>query len=102
MGVFFGLVLGKPIGISLFSYLAVKLGVAERPAGSTWRMLVAVACLGGIGFTMSIFVDSLAFDSETQVEFINMGKIAILIASTTAAIVGSLMIISEAKRENRG
>lgn len=101
MGIFFGLVLGKPLGISLFSYLAVKSGVAERPAGSTWRMLIAVACLGGIGFTMSIFVDSLAFDSETQIDFINRGKIAILMASTTAAIVGSLMIMFEAKRENR-
>lgn len=101
MGIFFGLVLGKPLGISLFSYLAVKLGVAERPAGSTWRMLIAVACLGGIGFTMSIFVDSLAFDSATQQEFINMGKIAILMASTTAALLGSLLIVSEAKRENK-
>ena len=81
--------------------MAVKLGVAERPAGSTWRMLIAVACLGGIGFTMSIFVDSLAFDSATQQEFINMGKIAILMASTTAALLGSLLIVSEAKRENK-
>ena len=51
---------------------------------------------------MSIFVDSLAFDSDTQQEFINMGKIAILMASTTAAILGSLLIMSEAKRENKG
>ena len=101
MGIFFGLVFGKPLGISLFSYLAVKFGVAERPAGSTWKMLIAVACLGGIGFTMSIFVDSLAFDSDTQQEFINMGKIAILMASTTAAIIGSLLIMSEAKREKQ-
>ena len=102
MGVFFGLVLGKPLGISLFSYLAVKMGIAERPSGSNWRMLVAVACLGGIGFTMSIFVDSLAFDPASQADFINMGKIAILMASTTAAIVGSVLIINEAKREKKG
>ena len=101
MGIFFGLVVGKPLGISLFSYLAVKFGIAERPAGSTWKMLMAVACLGGIGFTMSIFVDSLAFDPENQVEFINMGKIAILMASTTAAILGSLLIMKEAKRESK-
>ena len=101
MGIFVGLVVGKPLGISLFSYLAVKLGIAERPVGSTWKMLMSVACLGGIGFTMSIFVDSLAFDSESQVEFINMGKIAILMASTTAAVLGSLLIMSEAKRENK-
>ena len=102
MGIFFGLVVGKPLGISLFSYIAVKLGVAERPAGATWRMLIAVACLGGIGFTMSIFVDNLAFDKTTQQEFIDMGKIAILMASTVAALVGSLMIMLEAKREKIG
>ena len=101
MGIFFGLLLGKPVGITLFSFLAVKLGIAERPSGATWKMLIAVACLGGIGFTMSIFVDNLAFDKLTQQEFIDMGKIAILMASTTAAIVGSLLIIREAKRENR-
>ena len=101
MGIFFGLVVGKPLGISLFSYIAVKLGLAERPQGATWRMLVAVACLGGIGFTMSIFVDNLAFDKETHQQFIDMGKIAILLASTTAAIVGSLMIYLEARKENK-
>lgn len=101
MGIFFGLVVGKPLGISLFSYIAVKLGVAERPAGATWKMLIAVACLGGIGFTMSIFVDNLAFDKATHQEFIDMGKIAILIASTTAALFGSLIIMLEAKREKK-
>ena len=101
MGIFFGLVVGKPLGISLFSYIAVKLGVAERPAGATWKMLIAVACLGGIGFTMSIFVDNLAFDKATQQEFIDMGKIAILMASTVAALLGSLLIVLDAKREKK-
>lgn len=99
MGIFFGLVVGKPLGISLFSYLAVKLGVAERPAGSTWSMLLAVACLGGIGFTMSIFVDNLAFDKATHQEFIDMGKIAILMASTTAALVGTAVIFLESRKK---
>lgn len=93
MGIFFGLVLGKPIGISLFSYIAIKLGIAERPAGASWRMLFAVACLGGIGFTMSIFVDNLAFDTATQIDFINKGKISIIMASTVAALLGSALII---------
>lgn len=93
MGIFFGLVLGKPIGISLFSYIAIKLGIAERPAGATWGMLFTVACLGGIGFTMSIFVDNLAFDTATQIDFINKGKISILMASTVAALLGSSLII---------
>lgn len=101
MGIFFGLVIGKPLGISLFSYLAVKFGLAERPAGATWMMLIAVACLGGIGFTMSIFVDNLAFDKDSCQTFIDMGKIAILMASTTAALLGSLIIMLEAKRERK-
>lgn len=101
MGIFFGLVLGKPIGISLFSYIAVKLGIADKPSGSTWLMLIAVACLGGIGFTMSIFVDNLAFDKATHQTFIDMGKIAILMASTVAAILGTILISIEAKREKR-
>jgi NhaA family Na+:H+ antiporter len=100
MGIFFGLVLGKPLGISLFSYLAVKLGVAERPAGSTWKMLIAVACLGGIGFTMSIFVDNLAFSPETQLDFINKGKISIIMASTAAALLGAIAIIIMHKKQN--
>lgn len=99
MGIFFGLVVGKPLGISLFSFLAVKLGVADRPAGSTWAMLVAVACLGGIGFTMSIFVDNLAFDKVTHQEFIDMGKIAILMASTTAALIGAAVIALESRKK---
>lgn len=101
MGIFFGLVVGKPLGISLFSYVAVKLGIADRPAGASWLMFIAVACLGGIGFTMSIFVDNLAFDKATHQTFIDMGKIAILIASTVAAMLGTLLISIEAKREKR-
>ena len=101
MGIFFGLVVGKPLGISLFSYVAIKLGIADRPAGASWLMLIAVACLGGIGFTMSIFVDNLAFDKATHQTFIDMGKIAILIASTVAAMLGTLLITIEAKREKR-
>lgn len=98
MGIFFGLVVGKPVGIWLTSLLAVKCGIADRPAGSTWKMLFAVACLGGIGFTMSIFVDSLAFD-KSHAEFIDKGKIAILLGSTCAAILGSLLIMTFSKRK---
>ena len=60
------------------------------PEGASWRMLLAVACLGGIGFTMSLFVDSLAF---TNLELVHRGKIAILMGSTAAAILGSLLIL---------
>lgn len=91
LGVFLGLVLGKPIGITLASYLAVKSDLAEKPAGASWKMLFAVACLGGIGFTMSIFVDTLAFSSP---EYENSGKIAILMGSIAAAILGSILIVT--------
>lgn len=90
VGIFFGLVLGKPIGIFLSSFIAVKLRLAEIPEHSSWTMLFAVACLGGIGFTMSIFVDALAFSAP---EMIDRGKIAVLMGSVTAAILGSLLIL---------
>lgn len=101
MGIFFGLVVGKPLGITLLSYLAIKFGIAERPTGATWKMFLAVACLGGIGFTMSIFVDNLAFDKATHEEFINMGKIAILVSSALAGVLGSCLIVHEAKIEKK-
>ena len=59
------------------------------PEGASWRMLLAVACLGGIGFTMSLFVDSLAF---SDVALIDRGKIAILMGSAAAAVLGTLLI----------
>lgn len=90
LGVFFGLLVGKPLGIFLASWGAVKSGLATMPEGASWRMLLAVACLGGIGFTMSLFVDSLAF---TNLELVDRGKIAILMGPTAAAILGSLLIL---------
>lgn len=95
MGVFFGLLVGKPLGIFLASWGAVKSGIAEMPQGATWRMLLAVACLGGIGFTMSLFVDSLAF---TDADLIDRGKIAILMGSMAAAVTGSLLILFLSKK----
>ena len=97
MGIFFGLLLGKPIGIFLASRLAVLLKLGEMPSKSTWPMLFAVACLGGIGFTMSIFVDSLAFSDP---DLIARGKIAILMGSAAAAVLGIVLIsiISKAKK----
>lgn len=100
MGIFFGLLIGKPLGIFLASWLAVKSRLAVMPEGATWRMLLAVACLGGIGFTMSLFVDSLAF---TDAELIDRGKIAILMGSTAAGILGSTLILlfSKSKKARR-
>lgn len=98
MGVFFGLLIGKPLGIFLASWGAVRSGLAEMPAGANWRMLFAVACLGGIGFTMSLFVDSLAY---TDPDLIDRGKIAILMGSVAAAIFGSLLILFISRKNQK-
>lgn len=95
MGVFFGLLIGKPLGIFLASWGAVRSGLAEMPAGASWRMLFGVACLGGIGFTMSLFVDSLAY---TDPDLVDRGKIAILMGSVAAALFGSLLILLFSKK----
>lgn len=99
MGVFFGLLLGKPIGIVIASFLAIKFKLAEMPSNATWRMIFAVACLGGIGFTMSIFVDTLAFGSISQ-HFVDQGKIAILFGSLASALLGVLLITIFSKKES--
>ena len=104
LGIYFGLLLGKPIGITLASWIAIKLKVGEMPSNATWKKLFAVACLGGIGFTMSIFVDTLSFGDqlpEVTTHLRNLGKIAILAASLSAGILGSLLIslMSKKKKE---
>ena len=95
MGVFFGLLVGKPLGIFLASWIAVKARLAVLPEGGSWRMLLAVACLGGIGFTMSLFVDSLAYSDP---HLVDRGKIAILMGSTAAAVAGVVLILLFAKK----
>ena len=104
MGVFLGLVVGKPLGITIATFLAVKLKIGEMPAKASWKMLFAVACLGGIGFTMSIFVDTLSF-GDLQPELIavlrSSGKIAVLLASLSAGIIGSILISLFHKMETK-
>lgn len=95
LGIFFGLLCGKPIGIFLFSYLAVKCKLSALPDGVKWPQVVALGVLGGIGFTMSIFIDNLAFKADSLV---NSGKVAILITSATAAVVGYLIFAATAKK----
>ena len=85
LGIILGLVVGKPLGIMLMSYLVYRLGLGSLPHGVSWKALAGVACLAGIGFTMSIFIDNLAYDNPV---YVSSGKIAILAASTLAAVVG--------------
>jgi NhaA family Na+:H+ antiporter len=85
LGILCGLVLGKPLGISLFSWLAVRLGLAELPTGVGWPQLFSASWLGGIGFTISLFITHAAFaDPALQAT----AKLAILIAALLAAGMG--------------
>ena len=95
MGIFLGLLLGKPVGITLLSWLAIRCKVGEMPAKATWPMFFAVACLGGIGFTMSIFVDTLSFGDltpDTTAHLRDAGKIAVLLGSVCAGVLGSVLV----------
>jgi len=104
MGIFFGLLLGKPIGISLASFIAIKCKIGAMPDNASWKMLFAVACLGGIGFTMSIFVDTLSFggiDPHTTEILRSSGKIAVLLGSLGSGILGSILISLFHKMESK-
>ena len=80
-----GLVLGKFVGIGAFSWVAVKLGVGRLPSGVQWKHIFGAAWLGGIGFTMSIFIGQLAFEDALAVD---QAKLGILLASAIAASIG--------------
>lgn len=85
LGIALGLVIGKPLGIFIFSFLIVKLGYATLPDDINWKHIIGTGFLGGIGFTMSIFITLLAFDNPN---YINGAKIMVLISSLIAGIVG--------------
>ena len=90
LGIFAGLLLGKPVGIVLFSVGAVALGVCRLPLDLAWRHVLGAGLLGGIGFTMSIFMTNLAFPGDAA--HITGSKIAILLASLTAGVLGFLWL----------
>lgn len=98
LGIFFGLLCGKPIGIFLFSFIAVKSKVAELPKGTTWKQVFALGIIAGIGFTMSIFIDGLAFEERT---LIDLGKVAILGTSFVAALLGCLAVYLVSPKNNK-
>lgn len=85
LGILFGLIVGKPLGIFIFSFIGVGLGFCVLPKDLKWQHIIGVAFLAGIGFTMSIFITLLAFDDDT---IITQSKIAVLVASVTAGIIG--------------
>jgi NhaA family Na+:H+ antiporter len=88
-GIVLGLLIGKPLGISAFSWLATKMGIAQLPKGVTHLQLVAVSVLGGIGFTMSIFISILAF---TDVQIVEQSKSYVLLASLLCLLLSYAII----------
>ena len=91
IGIILGLVVGKPLGIWLFSFLAVSLGICTLPRDLKWSTIIGAGMLGGIGFTMSIFITLLAFKNDGE-EVITYSKIAILIASFISGTLGYLWL----------
>ena len=89
VGIILGLTLGKQIGVSLFAWLSVKLGLSDLPAGVSWRQIYGVSCLAGIGFTMSLFISNLAYTNDL---FVQESKLGILIASLIAGIWGMMVL----------
>lgn len=96
LGVLLGLVVGKPLGITLFSWLAVRMGIAALPNRVTWRTVHGVSWLGGIGFTMSLFVAGLAFPDRPGL--LAAAKLGILAASLAAGICGWILLRREESR----
>ncbi|WP_394660556.1 Na+/H+ antiporter NhaA [uncultured Chryseobacterium sp.] len=90
LGIIGGLVLGKLMGINLFSLIAIKLKLSSLPQNSSWKHMLGVGLLAGIGFTMSIFIALLSFKGELQIQ--NEAKFAILMASLIAAVSGFLVL----------
>lgn len=90
LGVYFGLVVGKPLGIVLFCFLAIYLKFGQMPESLTRSHLIGAGILAGIGFTMSIFISTLAFEDH---DLINISQISVLLASMTAVIAGILWFL---------
>jgi NhaA family Na+:H+ antiporter len=89
LGIIAGLVIGKPLGIWLFSFIGAGLGICVLPSDLKWKNILGAGILGGIGFTMSIFITLLAFD---DLGIANSSKIAILIASFISGIIGFVFL----------
>ena len=97
-GVFFGLLLGKPIGILLMSFICVRTKLGALPENVNWGHMVGAAILGGVGFTMAIFVANLAYTDEMHIA---TAKLGILAASLAAGIIGFVFLMLQAKRAQK-
>ncbi len=100
LGIILGLVLGKPLGIFLASFAAVRLGLGRLPDDTTWPMVLGLGAVGGIGFTVSIFIAGLSFPGADLLT--EEAKIAILLASLLAAVVGVLVLLASTRPDIHG
>jgi NhaA family Na+:H+ antiporter len=98
LGVAMGLLVGKAVGISLFTWLAVTTGLGRLPDGTTWRQIVGLGALGGIGFTVSLFITNLAF---TDQQMADVARVGIFAGSLLAGIVGSMVLLRAEPRTER-
>jgi len=94
-----GLVIGKPLGIASFAWASVRLGLARLPTGVTWPAILGAGALGGIGFTMAIFITTLAFQDAS---FVAASKVGVLLASALAAAIGLRMLARALSRSGAG
>ncbi|RKR71070.1 Na+/H+ antiporter NhaA [Otariodibacter oris] len=92
LGVTLGLLIGKPLGVFLFSYTAVKLRIAQLPKGVNFKQIFAISILCGIGFTMSMFLASLAFGDDSNGQLMSLARLGILIGSFVSAILGYFLL----------
>ena len=99
LGIILGLFVGKQLGVFSFAWLAIKLKLATLPDKVSWTQLYGAAVLCGIGFTMSLFIASLAFEHEGQ-EYIRQVRLGILVASLMAAVAGYMLLRFTQKKDD--
>ncbi len=95
LGIFFGLLVGKPVGIFITSWICNRLGMGTLPEGSSWTHIIGVGLLAGIGFTMSIFISILSFNNPL---FVSEAKLSVLLTSVVAGTAGYLLLKSNSKK----
>jgi len=98
LGIMFGLIVGKPLGIAGFTFLVSKLGWIEKPVSTTWKQIIAVGMIGGIGFTMSIFITLLAFTGPDNYDLVASSKLSVLLGSLIAGIMGAIYMLRVTKK----
>lgn len=97
LGIILGLVIGKPLGITLISWIAVKMGISTKPSESNWKQIIGVGMLAGIGFTMSIFIALLSFTGNELL--LAESKFSVLMASVLSGIIGSVTLTLVSKNK---